>query len=410
MISYILQVIFCQSLFLVVYSVLFRDNTFFTINRFYLLFACLISLIIPFVRIDFLATNTSSNSIFFGLSSAMIFLEGIEVSASGRTANGSDFFWVSWVVGAGMMLLLFLRKLFILYRLSNVGARSKYKGYTIILLPESEAAFSFFKWIFLGDAHKENGRQAILFHERVHIRQWHSLDLMFMEFLKIIFWFNPLIWVYQRQIAAVHEYLADASAAGHGKTEYYNQLLSQVFGVPNLALVNPFFKKSLIKKRIVMLHKQRSPHQKKKAYILILPILAGMLWISSCQREPSNRIDQDSLIEVPFAAVDQVPVFPGCEDAQDKRSCFNEKIQRHIMKNFRYPQEAQDNGIEGRVNVVFTIDLEGNISGIEKRGPDPILENEVERIIMRLPKMQPGRQDGKPVNVPFSIPVVFKLE
>ena len=119
--------------------------------------------------------------------------------------------------------------------------------------------------------------------------------------------------------------------------------------------------------------------------------------------------DLDS-VEVPFAVVEEVPIFPGCEDATDKRACFNEKIQLHISKNFNYPQAAQDANIEGRVNTMFMITSEGVIENIKMRGPDKFLEDEVERIIKRLPNMTPGKNEGKPVNVPYSIPVTFKLQ
>ena len=112
---------------------------------------------------------------------------------------------------------------------------------------------------------------------------------------------------------------------------------------------------------------------------------------------------------VPFATIDEAPIFPGCEGAADKKACFQEKIMTHVKKHFNYPQEAQDLGIQGRVSVVFTIDESGNITNIKKRGPHELLEKEVERIINRLPQMQAGKHDGKMVKVPFSIPITFKL-
>ena len=113
---------------------------------------------------------------------------------------------------------------------------------------------------------------------------------------------------------------------------------------------------------------------------------------------------------IPFSVVEEVPVFPGCEDAADPRACFQEKMQRHISKNFRYPEEAQKQGIQGRVSVMFTIDEEGNITDIRQRGPHELLENETLRIIKNLPQMKPGRYRGKAVSVPFSIPITFKLQ
>jgi protein TonB len=123
------------------------------------------------------------------------------------------------------------------------------------------------------------------------------------------------------------------------------------------------------------------------------------------------EVEEDDLdVDVPFAVIEDVPVFPGCEGASDKRACFNEMMQKHIIKNFRYPEIAQEMGVQGRVNVMFTIQKDGSIGNIRYRGPDKNLEAEALRIIEKLPKMTPGKQRGRPVRVPFSIPIVFKLQ
>ena len=121
-----------------------------------------------------------------------------------------------------------------------------------------------------------------------------------------------------------------------------------------------------------------------------------------------EEVEED--IEVPFAVIEDVPVFPGCENASDKKACFNEMIQKHIRKNFRYPEIAQEMGIQGRVAVMFTIQKDGSIGNIRLRGPDKNLEAEARRIIEKLPQMTPGRQRGRAVRVPFSIPITFKLQ
>lgn len=113
---------------------------------------------------------------------------------------------------------------------------------------------------------------------------------------------------------------------------------------------------------------------------------------------------------VPFNWTDEPPVFPGCENSGDIRGCFQKSMQKHIFDNFKYPQEAQEKGIQGRVNIMFTIDELGNITDIRKRGPDKSLEAEAERIIQLLPKLTPGKYDGKIVKTPFSIPITFKLQ
>ena len=113
---------------------------------------------------------------------------------------------------------------------------------------------------------------------------------------------------------------------------------------------------------------------------------------------------------VPFAEIDEAPIFPGCENAADKRACFLESVQNHVRKHFNYPQEAQEQGIQGRVAIMFGIDADGDIVDIKSKGPSPILEAEGQRIIAKLPKMKPAIQDGKPADVIFSIPITFKLK
>lgn len=115
-------------------------------------------------------------------------------------------------------------------------------------------------------------------------------------------------------------------------------------------------------------------------------------------------------VEVPFSVIEDVPVFPGCEKESDKKKCFNSMMQKHIRKHFRYPEIAQEMGIQGRVSVMFTIQKDGSIGNIRMRGPDKNLEKEAMRIINKLPKMTPGKQRGRAVKVPFAIPITFKLQ
>ena len=122
--------------------------------------------------------------------------------------------------------------------------------------------------------------------------------------------------------------------------------------------------------------------------------------------------DEFEDIDVPFAVIEDVPIFPGCESVakSQRRACFQEQMNKHIRKNFRYPDIAQEMGIQGRVYVNFIIAKDGSITNIRMRGPDKNLENEPARIIGRLPKMTPGKQRGRAVRVPFSIPITFRLQ
>ena len=117
-------------------------------------------------------------------------------------------------------------------------------------------------------------------------------------------------------------------------------------------------------------------------------------------------------VDVPFAVIEDVPIFPGCEKVKksERRDCFQEQMNKHIRKNFRYPEIAQEMGIQGRVYVNFIIAKDGQITNIRMRGPDKNLEKEAERIVSKLPQMTPGKQRGRPVCVPFSIPITFRLQ
>ncbi|WP_308993087.1 energy transducer TonB [Mariniflexile litorale] len=122
-------------------------------------------------------------------------------------------------------------------------------------------------------------------------------------------------------------------------------------------------------------------------------------------------IEED--VEVPFAVIENVPVFPGCEggDNTAKRDCMSKKIQDFVNKKFNVDL-ASELGLSGRqrINVIFKIDKTGNVVGIRARAPHPGLEKEASRVIGLLPKMQPGKQRGKPVTVPYSLPIVFQVQ
>tara|TARA_B110000114_G_scaffold164529_1_gene184130 strand:+ start:354 stop:962 length:609 start_codon:yes stop_codon:yes gene_type:complete len=140
----------------------------------------------------------------------------------------------------------------------------------------------------------------------------------------------------------------------------------------------------------------------------------------------STESDQDDIVEVedvevedafddvdvPFAIIEDVPLFSGCEKVakSKRRDCFQEKINKHIVRNFRYPEIAQEMGIQGRVYENFIIAKDGSIQEIRMRGPDKNLEKEAQRITSKLLKMIPRKQRGRPVRVPFSIPITFRLQ
>ncbi|WP_191859050.1 energy transducer TonB [Hanstruepera ponticola] len=123
-------------------------------------------------------------------------------------------------------------------------------------------------------------------------------------------------------------------------------------------------------------------------------------------------VEVEEEVSVPFTVVENVPVFPGCvgKNNAELRDCFAQKMNEHIKKHFKYPESALEMGVHGRVFVLFAIDSNGRVSNIKSRGPAALLEKEAERIIGLLPTMEPGKQRGKPVKVPYSIPINFKIQ
>ena len=107
--------------------------------------------------------------------------------------------------------------------------------------------------------------------------------------------------------------------------------------------------------------------------------------------------------------IEEVPVFPGCEGSTDKKLCFQQKMQEHIRTNFRYPRKAQKKKISGRVINFFIVDKDGSVAKLRTFGAHPILMEESRRFMALLPRMRPGKQKGRPVRVPFAIPLTFAL-
>ncbi|BDW92764.1 hypothetical protein MACH07_15960 [Flagellimonas marinaquae] len=468
MITYILESLAFQLLFLLTYDLFLKKETFFQWNRAYLLATFVLSILLPWIKIEALQTTMPKE-----LETTTVFLTQLDGVVLGPDSQEVNFLAsVPWpylvmAIGAILAALWFVFKLLQLGRLKSKSKVEHYPDYTKVIMPQSTSAFSFFRSIFMGAQIKKDNEANILAHEMVHVKQKHTLDLLFFELARIVFWFNPLVYIYQYRVAELHEFIADEKAVKQNKQAHFEMLLSEAFHTQNISFVNQFFTKSLIKKRIVMLQKKKSKAVWQLKYVLLMPLVLGMLIYTSCETKSSiaeelsleERLAQlnveieakDSLTlnemsqlkkmarnmlpekstgkkaisltpnssnpwkvsfgrKVSFSEIDEVPVFPGCEDADDKRACFQEKIQEHIRKNFNYPEEAQEQGIQGRVDASFSIDEQGNVSHIQLLSPYRLLKNESRRILDRLPKMQPGKHEGKIVQLDYSIPITFVLE
>ena len=151
---------------------------------------------------------------------------------------------------------------------------------------------------------------------------------------------------------------------------------------------------------------------KKMLFVLVLILQANVSYSQDILVTDDEIKKGES--SVPFAIIEEVPIFPGCEDVERKErlACFQKKMSEHINNNFKYPREARRKNIQGRVLVMFVINREGIIENIIAKGPEDceILEKEAIRIMSKLPQMTPGKQKGKAVKVKYSQPLTFKLE
>ena len=333
MLHYIIQTIVFQLFFLIIYDLFLKQETFFNWNRFYLLASIVLSITLPFIKIEFFKTVIPIEYTI-GLPEIVLSGGANEVAndvnrpmLEALNTNPESFFtWsIVFYLGCIIAVLLFIYKLFRILFLAYKNPKTKFKDAFLVQLLNSELAFSFFNYIFIGEQIQGEEKKAIIAHEEVHVKQKHSLDLLFFEVLRILFWFNPLIYIYQRKIANIHEFTADSEAVKVNKTAYYENLLAQVFQTKKISFVNPFFKKSLIKKRIIMLNKTKSKQLNLIKYALLIPMVLGMLVYTSCSEEVMNdttEISNKKLEQYTFSVDKTESISPEKQVIKDSAELF----------------------------------------------------------------------------------------
>ena len=285
MINYIIQVILFQVLFLAIYDFFLSKETFFTKNRWYLLSTSILSFLLPLIKIP---TLQKAVPVEYTILLPEIVLSPQKVIEQASWYQSINYVDVLFWLGSAVFTVFFLIKLEKIIRLILKNRLIKKEGYTLVVLPKETKAFSFFNFIFIGENISEYQKEKIIQHELVHSKQKHSLDLLLFELLKIAMWFNPMIYIYQKRITLVHEYISDEVITKSTQKEHYiNNILSDLFQVENISFINQFYKHSLIKKRIIMMTKQKSKQIKQLKYLLLIPLLATMLVYTSCNRSSS---------------------------------------------------------------------------------------------------------------------------
>ncbi|SDG90477.1 M56 family metallopeptidase [Winogradskyella thalassocola] len=302
----ILQIIAFQALFLLIYDLFLKRETFFNYNRAYLIITSVLALVLPFLKFPQLKTMATKDmvihlpEVFIGTKAPTVYdIQTAELAGIILEQPQTPIWQIIAVTGIAIASLIFLAKITKLYWLKHKNPK-RWKGNVLIVkLIKSSAAFSFFNTIFLGEHISESEKPTIYKHELVHIEEYHTVDLLFFEMLRVVFWFNPLVYIYQNRIKELHEYIADAKAVKQsGKAEYYTTLLNQVLDVNQVSFTNTFFNKSLIKKRIAMLQKSKSKQLHLLKYALLIPMVFGMLIYTSTEVRAQQKIDsQETLVD-----------------------------------------------------------------------------------------------------------------
>ena len=284
MIQYLIECMAFQLLFLMLYDLFLKRETFFKWNRLFLLVSFGLTLVLPLIQLELFKSALPLSTI----DSVVVFQVVEEVVGLGVSTenNGSDMEFISlgyylFITGILIASSWFLIKLYRLKLIKSKAHNIQHKGYNEVVLSNSDTAFSFFKDVYIGNQLNPEKRVLILEHELVHVRQWHTIDLLFFELMRVLFWYNPLVYLYQKRISEIHEFLADESTSKEGKKKQYQLLLSEVFNTENISYVNSFYKASLIKKRINMIQKRKSKTVVQLKYLFLIPMVMGMLVYTS---------------------------------------------------------------------------------------------------------------------------------
>jgi TonB family protein len=436
--------------FYLVYAIMLSRDTTYVRNRAFILLSLLMALVFPLISIQ---TIKPWNIQFFGK-----FLSDVFVTANAGTTKTVS----SGVSSSGLLQLIysiyiivvfiFIFKLIIdLINLLFLILRHKDKGSHIIRFHGfNTGGFSAMGYVFINTRLSPEEAGDIIRHEQNHLKQNHFIDIIFIELVKAFQWFNPVVYLFNRSLRAIHEYQADQECLSSGVpiVNYQSLLLNQVFKSRAFNLTNSFSNPSLIKKRMLMMTKKRTPNFAGLKMLLVIPVTAIVfLAISAYKEIPNTSIKQivpeivspnavsssdtelapppppppasnetsvrnetikgttelatNEADAVPFVAVEQMPMFPGGDVA----------LLKHIAENTQYPEAAKLNNIQGRVIVRFCVTASGGISKVSiLKGVDPNLDQEALRVVKTLPPFQPGRQGGKEVPVWYMVPITFTLK
>lgn len=384
------------------YLALLSKETFFKTNRFILLSILILSAVLPALKINI--ANDSNLS-------TLIFMQEIEVGAKAVSIDSGinfiNLITTVYLIVSSVLLVLFIKNLFRILLLTIRNDKENNGYYTKVYINEKYSIFTFFNYLFIPE--NKQLEPNILKHEKAHIRAKHSFDKTITELAIVVFWFNPLIWLFRKSLNENHEFFADKLALENDEDNmvYQAKLIEYVIGVQPDMVNN--FNKSITLKRINMIKKVKSNKFRKFRLFAMIPVLMLSVFLFSFESN-KTELGQDNL-----KSVKSEKVIPQNQDTLKKSEVdimpkYPDMI-NYLAKNVKYPGKSMENGDQGVVYVEVLVKKDGSVGNVKiLRGVTTELDREALRVVNTMKQWQPAEKDGKKVNASIVIPIKFKLK
>lgn len=394
------------------YRIFLSRETFFQLNRIYLVGTTVLSFILPFIQLEWLQMAFRSSTVFVARSSldaVTVDMEASGLPLATASAIAIPLWLYMYMGGVLIQLVLLMRKMLQLRKRLRTD--------------KAGDAYSFMRTIKV-DVMQEEGSK-VMEHELVHAKQLHTLDVLYVELVKVFNWFNPVVYYLADSLKLTHEYIADeaVSRSDADRIAYAELLLSRTFSVSSSVLTNNFLNQSFIKNRIVMLLKNKSKRPALLKYILAVPLFAAMLIFSSAKVSDNERISIDAKEALEEETV-SLPVLWTTEQDSTKKNTtdFNEldvqpsfpggmqAFYKWIGENFRYSAEAKEKGVNGALLLSFIIEKDGTLNDIEVLKDLGYGTGQAAIDLLKgSPKWSPGQKNGESVRVSYNLPIQMNL-
>jgi len=394
------------------YELVQKREVFFHFNRIYLLFGISIALLLPFWNFNVLSvfsTEATSQNYLLTYQVSSFQLPEVVIGGSDTTHSGYSlvnlllYIYLSGVLIKFALLLFRTMKLITLIEKTKATIIDRVK---FVFTEGDLPVFSFFNNIFISEkTFSSNDSEKIIAHEKVHISQLHSLDLLFAELVCIVQWFNPFAYLLKKAIRENHEFLADQKViSAYSDPSTYRLLLLNYSSKTKTNSLAHNFSYSLLKRRLFMTKKPK--RRMRLGLSLTGASLAFILVLFACSQPEQNTIEKAGVNDIALAGdvyenAEVMPEYPG----------GMESLIAFLGSNISYPEVAKQQGIEGKVFVDFIIDKEGYVRDVSAKNKIGYgCEEEAVRVVSLMPDWKPGYENGKAVNVSYTIPISFKLD